>query len=183
MIAECLDGNLPFGVVLIRAGREVGEAAEPYAVGTVAEIAQHERFPDGRMNILCVGRARFRIRGLSAGKPYLTAGAEELRDEPTQADDVASLAERLRRGLTLYVTSATGADLPVMAEHPALLSFAAPALLPLELVEQQALLEMVSVRERLRWLIGAVEREISLGRSVGVTRASHPSGIGKISAN
>ena len=35
MIRECLAEEKPFGVVLIRRGREVGETAEPYMVGTI----------------------------------------------------------------------------------------------------------------------------------------------------
>ena len=40
MMQDCLDGDSRFGVVLIKAGSEVGEPAIPHSVGTVAQIAQ-----------------------------------------------------------------------------------------------------------------------------------------------
>ncbi len=38
MVSACLKREDVFGVCLIRAGREVGAAAEPYPVGTTARI-------------------------------------------------------------------------------------------------------------------------------------------------
>ena len=38
MLADCLDGDPIFGVVLIREGKEVGETAMPHDVGTTARI-------------------------------------------------------------------------------------------------------------------------------------------------
>ena len=35
---ECLDAELPFGVVLIRSGQEVGGGAEPFDTGCTARI-------------------------------------------------------------------------------------------------------------------------------------------------
>src|SRR2546428_795565 len=43
MVGRCLEASSAFGVVLIRAGREVGEPATPYSVGTTAPIVRHER--------------------------------------------------------------------------------------------------------------------------------------------
>ena len=43
MMGECLRERRPFGVALIRQGREVGEPAEPLDVGTIAQIAAVER--------------------------------------------------------------------------------------------------------------------------------------------
>src|SRR5438046_1437349 len=61
MIGECVERKQPFGVVLIKAGREVGEPAEPRGVGTTALIAAMSRMDDGRMNLVAVGQERFRI--------------------------------------------------------------------------------------------------------------------------
>jgi Lon protease-like protein len=172
MIGRCLERSAPFGVVLIRAGLEVGEPAEPHEAGTFAEIAQHERLPDGRMHLLCVGRGRFRVREMVPGEPYARARVEELVDEPSTGEP-AGLTARLVAALGQYLgpEGVAGLSPPV---DPSALSFAAPAALPLGLAEQQALLEMTSVEGRLRWLIGAVERELALRGRVGQTRPSHP---------
>ena len=45
LVRRCLDESLPFGIVLIRDGREVGGGTIAFsAVGTVAEIRQAGRF-------------------------------------------------------------------------------------------------------------------------------------------
>ena len=44
---------------------EVGGSAEPFEVGTVARIAEVERMPDGRMNLMTFGTTRFRIAELT----------------------------------------------------------------------------------------------------------------------
>src|SRR5687768_9701668 len=98
MIGRCLEQSAPFGVVLIRAGLEVGAPAEPYAVGTRAEIVRHERLDDGRLNLLCVGRERFRVRELIPGEPYLLGLVEELADAPIEPD-AADLAAELSAAL------------------------------------------------------------------------------------
>src|SRR5688572_18641389 len=98
MIGRCLERSTPFGVVLIRAGREVGEPAEPYAVGTTAEIVEHERLPDGRMHLLCVGAARFKVDESLAGEPYAVGRVSPVADEPPGAD-AAELAARLLQTL------------------------------------------------------------------------------------
>src|SRR2546422_11144758 len=69
MVGRCLEASSAFGVVLIRAGREVGEPATPYSVGTTAQIVRHERLADRRLNLLCVRRPRLRLPQLRPGPP------------------------------------------------------------------------------------------------------------------
>ncbi len=88
MVGQCLETGSPFGVVLIREGREVGPLAGHIAdVGTTAAIRQAGRYPDGRLDIVTVGETRFRIVSLDrATHAYLTAVVEEL-EEPVGGDD------------------------------------------------------------------------------------------------
>lgn len=83
MVGRCLETGSPFGVVLIRAGREVGPLAGHIAdIGTTAAIRQAGRYPDGRLDIVTVGEQRFRILTVdSTAAPYLMGMVEEL-DEP-----------------------------------------------------------------------------------------------------
>jgi Lon protease-like protein len=180
MIGRCLEAAAPFGVVLIRAGREVGDPATPYPVGTTAEIVQHERLADGRMTLLCVGRERFRISALHADQPYLAADVEpvaELAVEPAAADLAALLVSRVR---AFAGQSASALDLPA---DPTALSFAVAAGLAIELAERQALLELTSTADRLRLLITCVDREATLRGRVGSTRPAGPSTLGELSPN
>lgn len=61
MVRECMKHDAPFGVVLIRAGQEVGAAAEPEEVGCLAHIAQWDMPSLGVMLLRTRGGERFRI--------------------------------------------------------------------------------------------------------------------------
>ena len=76
MIRRCLAEDAPFGVALIQTGAEVGAAAEPHTVGTVARIIESSHLPDGTMNIVTVGTERFRIHRLIHDQPYLRGEVE-----------------------------------------------------------------------------------------------------------
>ncbi|NIV29900.1 MAG: peptidase S16, partial [Anaerolineae bacterium] len=76
MIQHCLDEERPFGVLLIREGKEVGETAVPHTVGTSTLIASVTRADGGRMNIITIGLDRFRLRTLRHDRPYPVGDAE-----------------------------------------------------------------------------------------------------------
>lgn len=102
---HCLEGDEPFGVVLIREGREVGIGDIAIAgVGTFAEIREARRQPDGRYELLVVGAGRFAIHEVdAASQPYLVARATRL-DEATGDETRASrLADRALRRLVGYL--------------------------------------------------------------------------------
>jgi Lon protease-like protein len=61
MVRECMKNELPFGVVLIKSGQEVGEAAEPESVGTVAHIVEWDMQNLGVIMLRIEGDERFRI--------------------------------------------------------------------------------------------------------------------------
>jgi Lon protease-like protein len=98
MTRRCLERDEPFGIVLIRDGREVGPGAASIAtVGTVAEIREASKYSDGRYDLLVVGTRRFRIEHVAIGRePYLVGDVTEL-DEPLGD---AERAERLTGDLT-----------------------------------------------------------------------------------
>jgi Lon protease-like protein len=94
MTRHCLDTGEPFGVVLIRDGREIGTkgVATLAAVGAFAEIREAGRYSDGRFDLLAAATGRFAIESVDAQRePYLVASVTPLDDEV--GDD--SAAERL----------------------------------------------------------------------------------------
>lgn len=62
MVRDCMKVNAPFGVVLIKSGREVGVAAEPETVGCLARIVQWDMPELGVLMLRTEGEQRFRIR-------------------------------------------------------------------------------------------------------------------------
>lgn len=62
MVRDCMQNETPFGVVLIKSGTEVGAAAEPEAVGTLAHITKWDMENLGVLLLRTEGSSRFRIR-------------------------------------------------------------------------------------------------------------------------
>src|SRR6185437_726175 len=61
MVRDCMKNESPFGVVLIRAGAEVGAVAEPELIGTLAHIKGWDMENLGVLLLRAEGGARFRI--------------------------------------------------------------------------------------------------------------------------
>ncbi|MEX1336477.1 MAG: LON peptidase substrate-binding domain-containing protein [Candidatus Limnocylindrales bacterium] len=91
MVNRCIERGEPFGVVLLRDGREVGPLRGQVAgVGTTAAIRRAGAYPDGRLDIITVGQQRFRLEGVdNVSEPYLV-GQISLLDEPTGPEDEAT---------------------------------------------------------------------------------------------
>ncbi len=154
MIGRCIDARSPFGVVLICSGEEVGGDAEPHDIGTTARIAQVQRLPDGKINLIAYGERRFRILALDTTEPYLQGDVELLESEHVNAPEVAELAMRVsalfaeHQRLVLAISGQWSRELGLPADPDTLADYVAGAV-ELPIAERQALLEMLSVPERL----------------------------------
>ena len=92
MIEDCLDADRVFGVLLIKEGHEVGEAALPYDVGTTARIVAVERTSANELHIVTVGEERFLVHSISReGKPYLVGEVELIPLEERETPRATSL--------------------------------------------------------------------------------------------
>jgi Lon protease-like protein len=61
MVSDCFRHDMPIGVVLIREGQEVGQAAATYDMGTLSIISYWNRRNDGLLGITLRGTQRFRL--------------------------------------------------------------------------------------------------------------------------
>lgn len=106
MTRRCLDSGEPFGVVLIRDGREVGSAgvATLAGVGAFAEIREAGRYPDGRYDLLAAATGRFAIESVDAQRePYLVAEVTVLEDEVGDEPRAERLAATAIRRFVRYL--------------------------------------------------------------------------------
>jgi len=105
LVARCLKEGTPFGVVLIRDGREVGAGPTSIAtVGTVAEIREAGKFSDGRYELLIVGVRRFRVESVTVGRePYLVGNVEELDEEIGDRLAARALTDRVTQRFVRYL--------------------------------------------------------------------------------
>ena len=97
-------GQRRFGVIAIRAGREVGVDGvdDLHPVGCAAELVRVQAYPDGRFDIIAVGVARFRLAELHVGD--LAHGDVEFLAEKT-SDRSPALAATAGRVFTRYRAS------------------------------------------------------------------------------
>src|SRR3954471_14237649 len=105
LVRHCIDSKSPFGIVLIREGREVGTGAISFTgIGTVAEIRDAGRYEDGRYDLLVVGTRRFEIRRVLSGRrPYLMAEVDVLEEEIGDELSAHRLAMTATRRFVTYL--------------------------------------------------------------------------------
>jgi len=163
MIADCLEADRTFGVVLIREGAEIGGPAVPYEVGTTAVIQDVEHLDDGRLNIVTVGRERFRLQEYDASdKPYLVG---KVASYPWQEDDLEqALVHAVQRQLERYIdlfAKASDSDFYVdlSYQHPTTLAILAAVILQITPQQKQGLLEIPSVDELLHNMAQLLRQE------------------------
>jgi Lon protease-like protein len=167
MIGACQVTDQLFGVLLIRAGREVGVPAEPERVGCTARMVRVERLPDGRMNILTIGEQRFRLLGPARTMPegYLVGDVRLLPEPPAAAvaaELVAGVSAEFEtyQAAALAMTGSQDAPTPPELPHdPVRLSYRVATLLHVHPRERQQLLEIDDVASRLQMELSILKRE------------------------
>jgi len=165
MIERCLEQSSPFGVVLIREGREVGGEAIPYSVGTTAVIGDNVRLDDGRYYVTATGQRRFRIQYIAQRQPYLLASVADLPEETGGAADV-EMARQLRALYARYwsaVAAATGHrhQAETLPESVVGLTYWMAQRLQVDTIHKQRWLE-ADVTTRLREMSAAIRAELLL---------------------
>lgn len=154
MIEHCLDEERPFGVLLIREGKEVGGTAVPHTVGTTTLIASVTRADGGRMNIITIGLERFRLRTLRRERPYLVGNAEPwpLTDGTTEQAlvQVGPVRALLRQYLSL-LAQAQGHNIEIddVPTDPRTLALLVAITLQLPMSQKQGLLAQPNVTRML----------------------------------
>jgi uncharacterized protein len=103
MMADCLDGDRTFGVVLISRGSEVGGGDQRVGLGTEARIEDASLFPDGRWAVIAVGTRRIAVESWLPAEPYPLAVVRTVRETPVAvaADAVEAAATAVRRAWAL----------------------------------------------------------------------------------
>jgi Lon protease-like protein len=153
MAKACLRDGSPFGVCLIREGREVGQPALPEAVGCVARIVEWDMPQLGLLQVVARGERRCRIRERRVQADGLALAGAELLDEESDAplDPQADLCARVLRRM-VDAAPAGLVELPPRYDSSAWVSARLAELLPLSLASKQRLLEMDDARDRLEIL-------------------------------
>ncbi len=91
MVRERMKSELPFGVVAIRAGDEVGKAAEPCTVGTLAHIVEWDMPELGVLQLQTHGGERFRVLETRVQPSQLIEARIEMLTGPDGTDGTNSI--------------------------------------------------------------------------------------------
>jgi uncharacterized protein len=150
MTKACLRDNSPFGVCLIREGREVGTPALPHTIGCLATIAEWDMPQLGLFHLLARGAERFRIVETAvAANGLITAEVDTLPPEaPAAADpDCRKVLE-----LVIGKAGATNFPTPLRLDDAAWVAYRLAEILPIEPASRQVLLEIQDADTRSRVL-------------------------------
>ncbi|NKB70176.1 MAG: peptidase S16 [Candidatus Latescibacteria bacterium] len=176
MIAHCrdaADGPL-FGIALVKDNKL-------YGAGCGLELIKIlHTYPDGRLDIIAVGRRRFRILEVySDRQPYLQAKVEFIEDEALPVDEDL-VQQALEKRQTLDGLSQDSDPIEHLEETP---SFALVQGDEFGVEDKQRVLEMTDENERLRALIECFDRLIPVLRQHHQERERARGQTGKIESN
>jgi Lon protease-like protein len=152
MAKACLRERTPFGVCLIREGREVGAPAIPAAVGTLARIAAWDMPQLGVLQITALGEQRFRILERHVQPDGLARASIEMMDEESDSAVPASCSACVKLLERVIEQQAGLLELPHRLDSATWVSSRLAELLPLPLPAKQELLELDNARTRIERL-------------------------------
>ncbi|MCY4061047.1 MAG: LON peptidase substrate-binding domain-containing protein [Chloroflexi bacterium] len=188
MVNKCIENNEPFGVVLIRRGREaLGPVATPYPVGCTAAISEVQQLPLGRMNITAVGQRRFRIKRIDRNQPFLRADVEFFMPADDQPELVHRYSRLLRPLVIHYLETLSSSedakfDREQIPHRPRSIAQIASILLQADSAQKQQLLATPSLSRLMRTLVEIYRLETLLLR-VRLSPPDKEFNIGPFSSN
>lgn len=148
MTKACLREDRPFGVCLIKEGREVGMAAVPEPVGCFATIEQWDMPQLGVFHLVARGGGRFRIRDMRVAPNHLISATVEPLPPDTGGDEVDPLCREVLQAIVDKV-GAERFPAPLRLDDAAWIGYRLAEVLPMEASARQELLELTSAARRL----------------------------------
>ena len=158
MTKACLRDDRPFGVCLIREGREIGTAAVPAAVGCLATIAHWDMPQLGIFHLTARGGQRFRIRSQRVAPNHLISAAVELIPADPPEPEVDALCRQVLQAIVEKV-GAGHFPAPLRFDDAAWVGYRLAEMLPLEANVKQELLELTDAGARLARLRTVLTRQ------------------------
>jgi Lon protease-like protein len=152
MVRRCIDDKCEFGLLLALPKGIV-------RVGCTAEVTEVlQRYPDGRMDILTVGRSPFRILELVNTDAYvndeLLEGDVDFLDDREHRTDARTRNDLLQLYEVCHTLIFDDYPKNIEGEAAEFLSFVVASTLPLDLMWKQQILELRSEADRQERLVG-----------------------------
>jgi ATP-dependent Lon protease len=149
------------------AGHDNPDAEDLNQVGTVANILQLLKLPDGTVKVLVEGDYRAKLVELIDEDTLFRCQAESLVDPDLSERENEVLVRSLTGHFEQYVQLSKKVPSEVLStisgiEDAGRLADTIAAHISLKLDEKQSVLEMINIRERIEHLMGVMESEIDL---------------------
>ena len=157
--------------VLLVAQRDATEddpgADDIYQVGTVSNILQLLKLPDGTIKVLVEGSYRAMVDHVNDDEEFAVAGVREIESDDIPEEEVEGLLRSTIGQFEKYVNMSKKVPAEVLTsltgiEEPGRLGDTIAAHMSVDLEEKQRILEISGVRARLEHLMGLMEAEIDL---------------------
>ncbi len=150
MVSNCLRTETGIGVILIKEGSEVGDAAQPHDIGTVTSICYWNKRNDGLLGITLKGEQRFRIFSQTVESSQLIMAEVELLPDAAEISVLSEyqyLVDLLQQTINQLEPPYT--TMPTHYDDAGWVCARLIELLPLQLSEKQWFLQVDDPLERL----------------------------------
>jgi ATP-dependent Lon protease len=143
------------------------EADDIYQVGTVSNILQLLKLPDGTIKVLVEGGYRAVMEQVDESDAFAVATVREIESEEIPEQEVEALLRSTIAQFEKYVNLSKKVPAEVLTsltgiEEPGRLADTIAAHMSVDLEEKQHILEIAGIRARLEHLMGLMEAEIDL---------------------
>ena len=165
LVDEVVGGDKLVGLVASRNPElEMPGPADLYSIGTIATVHRLLRAPDGTIRLLVQGMDRFRVGEFVEDEPYLKAKIElapEIIEQGIEIDALGRNARDQFQQITQMIPSFPEelAGSITSVEDPLQTAYTIANFQRMELADSQEILEINSVAEKLKKLIGLLVRE------------------------
>lgn len=137
-----------------------------YGVGTISQILQILKLPDGTVKVLVEGKERAAIQHIE-GDAFFQADVQAIESPEPPAREAEALAKTLLNGFEQYVNLSKKVPSEVLTsisgiDEPGRLADTVAAHMSLDLAQKQQILEIDDVSERVEHLVGLMEAEADL---------------------
>src|SRR5574344_1779390 len=169
VIEQAYDGDGFIGIVMLKEDKDNPSITDLHDVGTVARIIKKINLPDGGVNVFVSTVKRFRIRKALSSTNPMVAAVDYLDDEEEGTFEVKALTRAL-----ISEMKEVSENNPMFSEemrinmvnidHPGKIADFIASILNIDKNEQQKVLEMLNVRQRMEQVLVYIKKEQEISR-------------------
>jgi ATP-dependent Lon protease len=169
VVEQAYTGDSYIGICMLKNDVENPSAADLHEVGTVARIIKKINLPDGGLNVFISTLKRFRIRKALHSTAPIAAAVDYLDDEEDDTFEVKALTRAL-----ISEMKEVSENNPLFSEemrlnmvnidHPGKIADFIASILNIDKNEQQHVLEILNVRQRMEQVLVYIKKEQELLR-------------------